>query len=133
MAENDETLKELRLIRKVLILSNSDTIEKEISKVATTDDRKKMWVLIDGKSMPRDIAVAIGVTRRAVTYFLENASTAGFIEYTPHSPPKKILDYVPQKWIGLVEVAGSETIVKKEDTMDTNESKEGEVDVQKDQ
>jgi hypothetical protein len=95
------TLRELKKISKILTLANASIIENELSKIANTDSRKKMWVLIDGKRMPQDIADMVGVTRRAVTYFLDDAATADFIEYNPYEPPRRIF-YVPPSWIDLI-------------------------------
>lgn len=100
--EDTPTLRELKKISKILTLANASTIEGELSKIAKTDSRKKMWVLIDGKRMPPDIAKMIGVTSRAVTYFLDDAAAAEFIQYSPYEPPRRILDYVPPSWIDLV-------------------------------
>jgi hypothetical protein len=100
--EDTPTLRELKKISKILTLANAPIIEGELSKIAKTDSRKRMWVLIDGKRMPQDIAKMIGVTRRAVTYFLDDAAAAEFIEYNPYEPPRRILDYVPPSWIDLV-------------------------------
>lgn len=108
MSDNQGTLKELRLILKVLILSNSGAIEKELSKIATTNERKKMWVLIDGKNMPKDIATKAGVTQMAVSNFLNACRTAEFIEYAKGEPPKRTLNYVPPEWISLVKVPSAE-------------------------
>lgn len=96
------TLRELRKISKILVLANAPIIEKELSKIANSDARKKMWVLIDGKRMPKDLAKEAGVTQMAVSYFLNAAAAAEFIEYTQREPPRKILDYVPPTWIDLV-------------------------------
>ena len=104
MVELSETLRELRKISKILVLANASVIEKELSKIATSDARKKMWVLIDGKRMAKDIANEIGVTQMAVSYFLAAAVAAELIEYAPHEPPRKILDYVPPSWIELVKL-----------------------------
>ena len=104
MTEPDATLRELRKISKILMLANAPTIEKELSKIATSDVRKKMWVLIDGKRMAKDIANEVGVTQMAVSYFLTAAVAAELIEYAPREPPRKILDYVPPSWIELVKL-----------------------------
>jgi hypothetical protein len=101
-------LSELRKISKVLMLAHSEAIEAEIEKIAQSDGRKKMWVLVDGKRMPKDLAKDANVTTMAVSYFLESASAAGFVQYTQREPPKKILDYVPPSWIALI-VTGKET------------------------
>jgi hypothetical protein len=50
------TLHELKKISKILLLAFAPAIEKELSKVITSKARKKMWILIDGKRMPKDIA-----------------------------------------------------------------------------
>lgn len=104
MTENQESVKELKMILKVLILTNATAIEKEISKIATTNERKKMWVVINGKLMPKDIASQTDVTQMAVSNFLGACKTAGIIEYTKGEPPKRTLDYVPPSWIDLVKL-----------------------------
>lgn len=129
----DTTLRELRKISKILILANASVIEKELSKIATSNARKKMWVLIDGKRMAKDIAKEIGVTQMAVSYFLSAAVAAELIEYAPREPPSKILDYVPPSWLELVKLPPVEEEekaereqIKPEQTMLDVSTKEGE-------
>ncbi|MEM2455605.1 MAG: hypothetical protein QXN21_06670 [Candidatus Bathyarchaeia archaeon] len=92
MAESSEKseviLQELKKISKILILINASTIENELSKIANTD--------------AQDRANMVEVSRRAVSYFLEDMATAGFIEYNPYKPPVRILDYVPPSWLELL-------------------------------
>lgn len=102
MAQQDPTLRELKLISKVLILANAGAIERELSKIATTNERKKMWVLIDGKRMPKDVADQAGVTSMAVSNFVNAGVAAELIAYVKGKPPQRILDYVPPEWISLV-------------------------------
>lgn len=114
--EDDATLHELKKISKILILANASVIENELSKIVNSNARKKIWVLIDGKRMPKDLANEAGVTQMAVSYFLNAVAPAGFIEYTQREPPRKILDYVPPSWIDLVmkESGGAEQGASKE-------------------
>lgn len=112
----EETLKALKSILKVLILSNADVIEKELTKIATTNERKKMWVLIDGKRMPKDLATQTGVTQMAVSYFLNACVVAEFVEYERGEPPRRILNYVPPDWINLVKFPSSEISEEKQNT-----------------
>ncbi len=49
-----EELGELRKISKILALANAQALENELSKYATTNERKKVWVLINGERMPDD-------------------------------------------------------------------------------
>ena len=100
----EPALRELRKISRILILANASVIEKELSKIATTEERKKMWVLMDGKRMPKDIASESGVTPMAVSYFLSAGVAAGLIEYRRGESPRRILDYVPPAWIELVKL-----------------------------
>lgn len=95
-------LAELKKISKILLLANSSIIEKELSKVANSDIRKKMWVLLDGGRMPKDIAQEVGVSLMAVSRFLDGASAADLVAYSPREPPRRILDYIPPSWVDLV-------------------------------
>jgi len=97
-----EELAELRKISKILILANTKAIENELSKYATTEDRKRVWVLINGKRMTKEIAQSIGVSQRAVDKFLKVLETAELIENPWGKPSKKMLDYTPPSWVELV-------------------------------
>ena|SRR2546427_10052307 len=103
MPEPNENLAELRKISKILLLANATVVEAELGKIASSDSRKIMWVLIDGTRMPKDIADRLKVTERGIRYFLDSLVTAGFVENPRGQPPKRILDYVPPSWIELVQ------------------------------
>jgi len=95
-------LEELRRISRVLTLVHGDAIERELAKVCTSNERKKIWVLIDGNRMSRDIAKEVGITERAVNKFLKIVATAGLAENPRGKPPRRIVDYVPPSWIELL-------------------------------
>lgn len=99
-----DELSELKEISKILILANAGLVENELSKYATTDDRKRIWVLIDGKKMSKKIAESIGVTERGVDKFLKTLVMAELIENPRGKPPKKIINYVPPTWLELIKV-----------------------------
>jgi len=123
----DEMLRELRRVSKVLILANAEAVEKELSKIASTDDRKKMWVLMDGKRMPADIAKEVGVTAVAVSYFLNAGVAAELVEYKRGQPPRRALDYVPPTWIELVKLPISEEAEEtRQSKLDTAEEEQKE-------
>lgn len=107
MMSDSEVLKELRNISKLLLLANSASVQKELDKVASTDDKKKMWVLMDGKRMPKDIANDAKVGERSVNYFLAAATAAEIVEYTKGKPPHRSVNYVPPSWIELVKLPES--------------------------
>lgn len=102
---SNEEIRELRKISKILVLTNSSIIERELSKFASTNERKKIWVLIDGERMPKDLAAAAKVTPQAVSYFLTAGKAAQLIDYSPREPPRRVLDYVPPSWLDLVDLS----------------------------
>jgi len=104
--EHEDILYELRTIKKIMILSNADLVEKEIGKIANTDVRKKLWILINGKRMPGELAALLKIDLSTVSRFLTAASQAELIEYEQRNPPKKILDYVPPAWLELLPPEG---------------------------
>lgn len=97
-----EELAELKKISKILTMVNAKTIEDELAKYATTDERKRIWILIDGKRMSKDISTGSGITRRAVDLFLKSLEIADLVESPWGKPPKRILDFVPATWLDLI-------------------------------
>ena len=98
----EELLQELQKISKLLTFAYSEKIESELEKVANTNNRKMMWVLIDGIRGAPDIAKELDVSGRAVRDFLNQAKPAGLIDYIRNKPPVKLIDYVPPSWIELL-------------------------------
>lgn len=111
MMSDSDILRELRKISKIPLLANSTSVERELEKVVSTEDKKRMWVLIDGKRMPKDIANDGKVSERAVNYFLTAASAAEVVDYTKGKPPRRTLDYIPPAWIELAKLPESENEV----------------------
>jgi hypothetical protein len=96
-----EVLRELKKMSRVLLLANATQVERELGKIASTDDRKKIWVLVNGSLTSKEIADRVGITQRGVNLFLREAKLAEFIDYDEDCP-RRILDYVPAAWIALV-------------------------------
>ncbi len=116
--EQASVLTELRRISRILILGNATAIEAELSKIATSSERKRMWIALDGKRMPKDIAAGIGVTAMAVSVFLNLGIAASLIEYEKGKPPRRLLDYVPPKWLALA--APTTEVVENAETSSEN-------------
>lgn len=106
----DLVLNELKKITRILLLSNAASLEAEIAKVANTNARKIMWVLMNGQRMPKELADAASVTSMAASNFLKSAVIVGLIEYTQRKPPNRSLDYVPPSWLSLVDLSKFEVI-----------------------
>ena len=103
MPYEEEILNELKKISKIITISNAPTIEKELSNYATSEDRKKIWVLIDGNRQADDIVKISGLTQAPVYKFLKILEDSGLIERQRGKPPKRLLDYVPADWVELVQ------------------------------
>jgi hypothetical protein len=104
----EDVLRELRKISKVLTLTNSITIEKELAKLASSKERRQMWVFTDGLRDRIQIAGAVKVTPQAVGQFLKAGVALDLIEYEAGKPPRRRLDYVPAEWLSLVEIPSEE-------------------------
>lgn len=102
MSDNDQVVKELRKLSKILLFSNGKAIEEELSRLIATNERRKMWSLVDGSKMPKDIAKIVNVTPMSVSRFLSLTVSAGLIEYDRGKPPVRLLDYVPAEWVELL-------------------------------
>ena len=100
----DPELEELKKITKILTLVYGETVEKELSKVITSDERKKIWVLMDGVRTVKEIAQLVEVTVRSVNRFILIASKTGLVEAPWGKPPRRMIDYVPPSWANLIKL-----------------------------
>ncbi len=100
--QDSTVLSELKKISKILLLANSKQLDIELGKIADNDARKKIWILIDGKRMPKDIAKEVGISPMTVSRFLDGASAADLVAYAQREPPHKMLDYIPPSWLNLL-------------------------------
>jgi hypothetical protein len=66
----------MKKISRLLIFINSGIIKNELEKVASTDKRKMIWVLLDEKQMPKEIESIASVSDRNVTDFQSILETA---------------------------------------------------------
>jgi len=98
---SDELI-ELKKISKILILANAEAIERELSSYATTDERKMVWVLMDGQRKSKELAQSVGISERAVNLFLMALEASELIENPWGKGPRRLLNYVPPSWVELV-------------------------------
>ncbi len=102
---DDLALDELRKISKILIMAHGATLEKELSKIMTTDERKMIWVAIDGQADPKLISERTKVPLKTVSNFLSMLRKAELVEGERGAAPQKRLDYVPPDWLDLIRAA----------------------------
>lgn len=94
-------LEELRNIRKLLEILVRGEIYKSLEEIATTNERKKIWHLIDGSRSTEDIANTLNITQRAVQIFLQKLNQENLIEFEKRGYPIRKYDYVPNQWRDL--------------------------------
>lgn len=102
MTEETELLKEIKEMLKSLKLLKElelrTSITNEIEKIASTVQRKKMWVLSNGIRSYDEIAKLVGVSSRAVQYFLEDGQKAGLVNIKSRGIPMRAIDWIPPNW-----------------------------------
>lgn len=88
----------LSVIRKLTELQLKGPIKKELEKLASTSERKKIWTLCDGTVSTSEIARKVGVSRRAVQYFIQEATRQELIVTDKRGFPYRMIDWIPPDW-----------------------------------
>jgi hypothetical protein len=101
-------------ISRILTLVNAKALEMELSKYATTNERKKAWILIDGNRLPDEIGKNAGMKLRTIQEFLKILVDATLIENYRGKPPKRLLDFVPASWLELMKTEEKKTQEEKD-------------------
>jgi hypothetical protein len=109
MTNDDETLKELKKISKILAMAHGEQLEKELSKIASTDDRKRIWVLMNGELTPEEISRQTNITIGTIKNYLTILKKAELIENPYGKPPKKLIEYIPPRWVELLKLPEEKT------------------------
>lgn len=121
----NEILLELKILNKIMVMSNGDKLEFELAKHATTDERKMMWALIDGSQTAEEIAKIINKTKRAVDIFLDVLENAELIAKRRYGvPPKRMIDYAPPSWRELLRSKSGATLESQEASTTNQEVEE---------
>lgn len=107
---SERILAELRKMNKVMILANGDKLETELARYASTDERKKVWALIDGKRDINELIRGSGLKKSLIYSFLAMLEEANLIEKSHGKPPMKTLEFVPASWVELLESKNVQTL-----------------------
>ena len=94
----EEIISELKSIKLLLSITNSVQLDSYLNKIITTENRRKIWIAIDGQHMQNEIAIEVGVSQKAVSKFLKILTESKLIDYKPYTPPTRNIDYVPASW-----------------------------------
>ncbi|MCP8309405.1 MAG: hypothetical protein H3Z53_01220 [archaeon] len=85
-------------MRRLLEVQARALVRAELSRIATTDERKGMWRLMDGNLSVKEIAEKVKTTPRAVQYFMQDAAKADLIFMERRGYPHRIIDWMPPEW-----------------------------------
>jgi DNA-binding transcriptional ArsR family regulator len=89
---------ELVNVRYLLEIAIRGELKKEIERVVTTDERRKIYVLLDGFSSTEQIAQKAGVSQRSVQLLVKELVDAGLVVIEKRGYPKRVFDYIPSEW-----------------------------------
>jgi len=103
----EKILTELIDIKKILILNSRDNLKRELNEIATTDERQKIWGLLDGMTSTSEIASLVDVSMRTVQVFVAQLLEQELVEVEKRGYYKRKMDYVPSDW-KLKEVSRTE-------------------------
>lgn len=96
-SEKGTDLSELTKLTR--IIATPIAIER-IEKLASTDERKAIWVLCSGKLTRKQIASKTNIPERTVSHFIDECKTFGVLEEEKEKGghPKPVIDYIPSGW-----------------------------------
>jgi hypothetical protein len=88
----------LIVIRKLLELQAKGEIEKELGEIASTPERRKMWILCTGELSTEQISKKSKTSDRTVQYFVKDGVRAGLLGLKKRGYPKRLIDFIPAGW-----------------------------------
>jgi|SRR5437870_5478281 len=94
----------LETIRQILEIQSRPALLAEINALASTTERRKMWILSDGDLKTPELAPKAGLKLRAAQYFVEEGTRAGLLALENRNCPKRTIDLVPEDWKEIKEL-----------------------------
>lgn len=94
----EKIFEELVKVRSLLERMAREELKRELEQVATTQERRKVWALLDGVSGTDEIASKACVTQRAVQMFVKDLMDADLITLEKRGYPKRKFDFIPSNW-----------------------------------
>jgi len=96
-----KTMREdLEAIRRYTARLARDSLSQDLEKIARTQERQQIWRLCDGTLSTEEIAKKIGMSVRAVQYFIQDGEKADLIVSIKRGYPKRTEEYdvIPPEW-----------------------------------
>jgi len=88
----------LKVIRKLTELQLRGPIKDELAKLASSIERRKMWILCDGTVSTIEMSKTVGVSPRAVQYFVQDGLKTGLLRVDRRGYPSRTIDWTPPEW-----------------------------------
>ena len=109
MSEEQKVLEEVHgelvKVRHLMEIMVRDELKKSLEQLLTTQERRKIYALLDGLSGTDEIAQKVGVSQRLVQLLVKDLSDAGLVTFGRRGYPRRTFDYVPSEW-RVQDVAG---------------------------
>ncbi len=93
-----EISEHLRAIRLLTEIQLRGPVRDELSRLASSLDRRRIWILCDGATTTTEIAKKVGVTNRAVQYFVQDGLKSGLLNVDRRGYPRRTIDWAPPDW-----------------------------------
>jgi DNA-binding transcriptional ArsR family regulator len=90
---------ELIRIRRTLEFMIEDRFKIYLSEVASSPERQRIWMLLDGLTSTTDIADTLGITQRSVQRFVKILGNHNLVDLRRRGYPKRNINYTPQEWL----------------------------------
>jgi transcription initiation factor IIE alpha subunit len=103
-----EIKEEVSLIRRYLEFQITDFVKEELDKIASTHERKLVWMSLDGTKTTQGIAEEVGISIRAVQHFIKQLRELNLIAEKKKGYPQRRIDIIPSKWEKIRETNKSE-------------------------
>ncbi len=88
----------LEAMRTILEIQARPALKAEINLLASTPERRKMWILSEGTAKTAVLAPKAGLRLRAAKYFVADGRRAGLLIFPIPGCPKRAVNLIPEDW-----------------------------------
>lgn len=93
-----EIKNEVSLIRKYLEFQIADFVKDQLDKIASTSERKVVWISLDGTKTTQEIAEEAGISIRTVQLFIKQLRELELVTDKKRGYPQRRIDIIPSNW-----------------------------------
>lgn len=90
-------------IYRLIELQTRPQLEAAIQRLATTKERRKVWILSDGQRKTEEVSRLSGSALRTVQVFIQEADRAGLMDTNRRGYPRRRFDVIPTGWVSETE------------------------------